>query len=100
MSTLLSTAQAIFAPAMEINLLDAIFAVLGAVFLATLLNLFKPLLKGIARALYLVVKPKQSRDQRLAERQMLDAALLNTMVKAMDGGSPSHAAELRALASR
>ncbi|MRW90166.1 hypothetical protein GJ699_09240 [Duganella sp. FT80W] len=37
---------------------------------AGLLMLFKPLLLGCARAAVLVVKPKQSREQRLQRRQL------------------------------
>lgn len=67
---------------------------------AALLVLFKPLLRGIARALLLLVKPKLSKEQRLARRQMRDAMMLRSMLNTMDSSAPSHAAELRALASR
>lgn len=70
----------------------------AALALATLL-LFKPLLRGIARALLLLVKPKLSKEQRLQRRLMADAMLLNRMLNSMDG-APSHAAELRAMAAR
>jgi len=74
-----------------------VLASLGGV--AALLILFQPLLRGIARALMLVVKPKLTKEERLQRRQMRDVMLLNRMLNSMEG-SPSHAAELRALASR
>jgi hypothetical protein len=66
--------------------------------LAGLLMFFKPLLVGIARALYLVVRPRLSKEERLARRQMRDVQMLQRMINASHG--PSHAAELRALAAR
>jgi hypothetical protein len=59
---------------------------------------FKPLLTGIARALVLVVKPRRTKDEIAARRQMRDAQLLQRMINSSNG--PSHAAELRALAAR
>jgi hypothetical protein len=65
---------------------------------AGLLMFFKPLLVGVARALFLVVRPRVSKEERQARRQMRDALMLQRMINASHG--PSHAAELRALASR
>ncbi|CAN7646615.1 hypothetical protein LJR289_004894 [Pseudoduganella sp. LjRoot289] len=79
--------------------MDAIQILLGAVLALSLLLLFKPLLRGIARALLLVVRPKLNKEQRLQRRLMKDAMMLNRMLNAMDG-APSHAAELRAMAAR
>ncbi|NVM76855.1 hypothetical protein FHW83_002656 [Duganella sp. SG902] len=64
-----------------------------------LLVLFQPLLRGVARAAVLVVKPKLSKEERLQRRQMRDAMLLKRMLNRSDC-DPSHAAELRAMASR
>lgn len=100
MSTVLSAVPTALAAVLDISLLSALHIVLSAVAAAALLALFKPLLLGVARALLLVVKPKMSKEQRLAARQMRDAMMLNRMLNAMDGSAPSHAAELRALASR
>lgn len=72
---------------------------LGLAAAAAVLVLFKPLLRGLGRALMLVFKPKLSKEERLQRRQMRDVMLLNRMLNSMEG-SPSHAAELRALASR
>nr|WP_267869566.1 hypothetical protein [Massilia agrisoli] len=65
---------------------------------AGLLVFFKPLLVGIARALFLVVRPRLTKEERLARRHMRDAQMLQRMINSSHG--PSHAAELRALASR
>lgn len=65
---------------------------------AGLLVFFKPLLIGIARALFLVVSPRLTREEREARRHMRDAQMLQRMINSSHG--PSHAAELRALASR
>jgi hypothetical protein len=65
---------------------------------AGLLMFFKPLLVGIARALYLVVRPRLTKEERLARRHMRDAQMLQRMINSSHG--PSHAAELRALAAR
>jgi hypothetical protein len=66
---------------------------------AGLLVLFKPLLRGCLRAAVLVVRPKLSKEQRLQRRQMRDALLLKRMLNRSEC-DPSHAAELRAMASR
>ncbi len=100
MSTLISAVQASFAPLLDISLLAAVQVSLSVVVVGALLVLFKPLLRGIARALVLVVKPKMSKEQRLARRQMRDATVLNNLLNTMDSTAPSHAAELRALAAR
>lgn len=89
----------VHATSVNISLLAAVQLTLLAGLAGAMLILFKPLLRGIARALLLVVKPKLSKEQRLQRRQMRDALLLNRMLNNMDG-APSHAAELRALASR
>jgi hypothetical protein len=68
MSTILSVLHHVIGPALGISLLGAVEALLVAVPVVFLLILFKPLLRGIARALVLVVRPKLSREQRLARR--------------------------------
>lgn len=81
------------------SVLSAVEVLAGLGGLAALLILFQPLLRGVARALMLVVKPKLTKEERLQRRQMRDVMMLNRMLNSMEG-SPSHAAELRALASR
>jgi hypothetical protein len=63
------------------------------------LVLFKPLLRGLALAAVLVVKPRVTKEQRLQRRQVRDAALLHRLRNAHNV-SPSEAAELQALAAR
>ena len=65
---------------------------------AALLLLFRPLLVGLLRAALLVLRPRRSREQRAARAAMRDRRLLQRMINAEC--SPSHAAELRALAAR
>jgi len=89
----------VFSTVMHFSVLSAVETLAGLGGAAALLILFQPLLRGIARALMLVVKPKLSKEERLQRRQMRDVMLLNRMLNSMEG-SPSHAAELRALASR
>jgi hypothetical protein len=93
------TMSTIIAFVQNINLVATVQLALVLIVAASLLLLFKPLLRGIARALLLIVKPKLSKEERLYRRQMHDAMLLNSMLNNMEG-APSHAAELRALASR
>jgi hypothetical protein len=81
------------------SLLGALEMSLSLAAAVAVLVLFKPLLRGLGRALMLVVKPKLSKEERLQRRQMRDVMMLNRMLNAKEG-SPSHAAELRALASR
>jgi hypothetical protein len=96
MSTFISAAQAL---TLGISMIDALQILLGAALALSMLLLFKPLLRGIARALLLIVRPKLNKEQRLQRRLMKDAMMLNRMLNAMDG-APSHAAELRAMAAR
>ncbi|KQW89996.1 hypothetical protein ASC94_19800 [Massilia sp. Root418] len=96
MSTFISAVQALTT---GISIMDAIQILLGAVLALAMLLLFKPLLRGIARALLLVVKPKLTKEERLQRRLMKDAMMLNRMLNAMED-APSHAAELRAMAAR
>lgn len=100
MSTFLTTAQAMFAPAFDVSLSSAVLAVTGTLLLIGLLKLFRPLLTGVARALVLVVKPKLSKEQKRALQQLHNTKMLNKMLVSMDGAATSQAAELRALAAR
>ena len=97
MSIIISTVQAALAPVLDVSILGAIQALLGMTFCVALLVLFKPLLLGIGRAMVLVVKPRLSKEQRLAQRQMKDAMIVKRMLQTMDGSASSQAADLRAL---
>jgi competence protein ComGC len=77
---------------MTSNFILTLFAVAVAVVF------FRPLLAGIVRALLLVVKPKLSKEEQQARDKMRNAQILRRMINA--SVDPSHAAELRALASR
>ena len=97
MSIIISTVQAALAPVLDVSILGALQTLLGMTFSVALLVLFKPLLLGIARALLLLVKPRLSKEQRLAKRQMKDTMMVKRMLQAMDGSASSQAADLRAL---
>ena len=92
MSTIISVLQ-------DLSFITAIQLALAAVVTVGLLVLFKPLLRGCARAAVLIVKPKLSKEERLERRQMRDAMMLKRMLNTSECGA-SHAAELRAMASR
>jgi hypothetical protein len=64
---------------------------------AGLLVLFKPLLTGIGRALVLVVKPRLTKEERIARRNQRDARMVQRMID--EAQCPNEAAELRALAA-
>ncbi|USX27034.1 hypothetical protein NHH73_01660 [Oxalobacteraceae bacterium OTU3CINTB1] len=92
MSTISSVLQ-------DLSFLTTIQLALAAVVAVGLLVLFKPLLRGCARAAVLIVKPKLTKEERLQRRQMRDAMMLKRMLNTSECGA-SHAAELRAMASR
>jgi hypothetical protein len=96
MSTIIAIAHNVV---LNFSLTTALLLALGACVAAAVLLMFKPLLRGLGRALVLVVKPKLSKEERLQRRQMRDVMMLNRMLNTLEG-APSHAAELRALASR
>ena len=59
---------------------------------------FKPLLVGMARALLLLVRPRLSREERIARAKLRDRRMLQKMINSSSG--PSHAAELQAMGAR
>lgn len=63
-----------------------------------LVLLFKPLLVGVAKAAWLMVHPRLTKEERKARRAMRDAQLVTKLMNR--GYGPSDAAELRALAAR
>jgi hypothetical protein len=72
----------------------------GVGILVALLLVFRPLLTGLLRAALLVIKPRQSLEERQSRRVMKSVFMLNRMAKDFDATQPSQAAELRWLASR
>jgi hypothetical protein len=73
---------------------------LGLGMLAIAMVFFKPLLTGLLRAALLVLKPRESREDRSVRRTMESVLMLNRMARDMDSIQPSFAAELRAIAAR
>lgn len=73
---------------------------LGLSAVAVLAIIFKPLLIGLLRAALLVLKPRQSIEEREARRMRDSARMLNRMARDLSSTQPGLAAELRWLASR
>jgi hypothetical protein len=73
---------------------------LGFGALAAVLVMFKPLLVGLLRAALLIVKPRQSLEERSLRSTMRSVLMLNQMARDLDATEPSLAAELRSIASR
>lgn len=94
MSTLLQTAGDV-----ALSLLPLVQGAAWALGIAAVALFFKPLLVGIFRAMVLVVKPRMSKDQIAAQRNMRNAKLLQRMTNSSSGNA-SLTAELRAMAAR
>ena len=86
--------------AIAANALAVARPLLGLGVLAALLVVFKPLLVGLLRAALLVVKPRQSLEERSRRSMMESVLMLNRMARDLDRVEPSLANELRAIASR
>jgi hypothetical protein len=82
----------------DFAVLPFLVGALGLIVFAALVMLFRPLLSGIVRALVLVVRPRLTRDEQAARRQMRDAQLFQRMINSSQG--VNDAAELRAMAAR
>jgi len=78
---------------------DALQVLLACAAAVGFVMLFRPMIRGLALAALLLVKPRLTKEQRLQRRQMHDAALMKTMMNS-NKISPSEAAELRAMAAR
>jgi uncharacterized membrane protein len=66
--------------------------------LAGFVMFFRPLLTGMARALMLTLRPRETREQRAARRNLRNAASLQRVINT--GSAANDAADLRAVASR
>ena len=66
MSTFATALYAVSAPVLDIPFSTILQVALALLAIGVFSLVFKPLLVGIARALILVVRPKLSREQRLA----------------------------------
>jgi hypothetical protein len=73
---------------------------LGVSLFATLLLLFKPLLKGLVQAGLLLLSPRKSLEERRLVQKIRSAKLLNRIASDYEMSQPNLAAELRQLASR
>ena len=69
-------------------------------FLGTLVIVFEPLLMGLLRAGLLVLRPRESRDERQARKTLRAHLMLDRMAADADACDPALAAELRSLAAR
>jgi hypothetical protein len=69
MSTTISAVQASLAPVLSFSEAHALRFMLISAIGGPLLVLFKPILLGLLRALVLLVKPKYSKEERLARAQ-------------------------------
>jgi hypothetical protein len=94
MSTFVSATQ--FVP---LSVGDALLLLAACAMAVGFIVLFKPMLRGLALAAVLVVKPRLTKEQRLQRRQMRDAGMLKRMLNEPKM-TPSEAADLRALAAR
>lgn len=78
----------------------ALRPLVGFGIVAALLWLFKPLVRGTARAAALLFKPRHSLQERNQRRTLRGITALNNMARELDTQQPSLAAELRLLAAR
>ena len=73
---------------------------IGVSLFATMLLLFKPLLKGLLQAGLLLLSPRKSLDERRMAQKMRSVKLVNRIASGYEASQPNLAAELRQLASR
>jgi hypothetical protein len=73
---------------------------IGVSIFATLLLLFKPLLKGLMQAGLLLLSPRKSLDERRLAQKVRGIRLVNAIASDYESSQPNLAAELRQLASR
>jgi hypothetical protein len=93
-ATLFQTTGA-YVPAMTFA--HVVHAVFSLAALAGFLMFFRPLLSGLARALVLTVRPRETRDERAARRELRNAASLQRVIKTEDAANDP---AVRAVASR
>ncbi len=78
----------------------ALRPLVGFGLLAALLWLFKPLLRGVARAALMLFHRRQPLAFRAERRNLRGITALNQMARELETQQPNLAAELRLLASR
>jgi hypothetical protein len=84
----------------SVTFVDLAGPLLALALVAVVALALKPLLLGLVRAAILVIKPRQSNEQRRAGRTLFSMLTLNRMANEADDSDPSFAAELRTLAAR
>jgi hypothetical protein len=82
------------------NAVAAARPMIGLGVVAAILVAFKPLLVGLLRAALLVVKPRQTLEQRSSRRTLESILMLNRMARDLESTQPNLAAELRSIAAR
>jgi len=80
--------------------MNAARPLIGVSLFATLLLLFKPLLKGLLQAGILLLSPRKSLEERRMVQKVRAARMVNRIARDYDASQPNLAAELRQLASR
>ena len=91
---------AIPAETIAANVLAVTWPLLSLGLFAALMVMFKPLLVGLLRAALLVIKPRQSLEERSQRRMLQSVLMLNRLARDYESIQPSLANELRAIASR
>lgn len=86
--------------AIAANALAIARPLLGLGVLAALVLVFKPLLVGILRAALLVIKPRQSLEERYSRSTLRNMLMINRMARELDSTDPGLANELRSIATR
>ena len=83
-----------------INIANVVRPLIGLGFLGTIVMVFEPLLKGLLQAGLLLLKPRQSFEERQASSTLSSMLMVNRMASNFEDSDPDFSAELRALASR
>lgn len=73
---------------------------IGVSLFATLLLVFKPLLKGLIQASILMMAPRKSLEERRFAQKLRGIAMLHSVARQYERSQPNLAAELRQIASR
>jgi len=80
--------------------LPAVEGVLSTAAAVTVGMLFRPLFVGVWQTLVIIVKPRETLEQRTAQRRYKSALLLNRLANENSLHQPNLASELRNFASR
>ncbi len=94
----MSFTSSMFQSVAGVPVMPIVGVMLGVSAVAGLGIFFKPLLTGLLRAAVLVVRPRLTKDELAARRQLRDIKLMKKMINAAHGVSQT--SELHAFASR